>query len=109
MKGGTLLKGRQIVYMLLDTLKTFGNSELVYGFDHLARHDCGTDLHVFLTHWQKILDNMCSPLPTANLRDVFYRKIKNAEALKQDMNKYERFRENHEDKTYAWFVEIVQQ
>ena len=93
MKKGILFKGRQIVYMLLDNFKTFDNSELVYGFDHLVRQECGKDLHAFLTQWQKILDNMHSPLPTTNLRDVFYRKIKDVECLKQDMNKYQRFRE----------------
>ncbi len=109
MKKGQLLKGRQIVFMILQNFKTFDNSELVYGFDHLARHECGKDLHEFLTQWQKILDNMCSPLPTSNLRDVFYRKIKDVVTLQQDMNKYQRFRENDPNKTYEWLLEIVQQ
>ncbi len=94
--------------MLLENFKTIDNSEMVYGFDHLAKCECGTDLHEFLTQWQKILDNMCAAIPTVNLRDVFYRKIKHVEALKQDMNKYERYRENNEDKTYESLDSMVQ-
>ncbi len=52
---------------------------------------------------------MCAEIPTVNLRDVFYRKINHVESLKQDMNKYERYHENNENKTYEWLVSIVQQ
>mgnify|MGYP000187755007 FL=1 len=54
----TLLKGRQIVFMLLENFNTFDNSEMVYGFDHLSKCECGNDLHAFLTQWQKILNTM---------------------------------------------------
>ena len=81
LKNSRMPKGRQIVFLLLENFKTFDNSEMVYGFDHLAKCECGTDLHAFMTHWQNILDNMCAPIPTVNLRDVFYRKIKSVEAL----------------------------
>ncbi len=109
LKTYTLLKGRQIVFLLLEKFKTFDNSEMVYGCDHLVKCECGTDLHAFLIQWQKILDNMCAAMPTVNLRDVFYRKIKHVEQLKQDMNKYERYFENDPNKTYEWLVGIVHQ
>ncbi len=109
MKKLTLLKGRQIVFMLLENFKTFDNSEMVYGFDHLSRCECDKDLSAFMTQWQRILENMCAPIPEVNLRDVFYRKIKHVEVLKQDMNIYERYHENNENKTYGWLVGIVQQ
>ncbi len=109
LKALTLLKGRQIVFLLLENFKTFDSSEMVYGFGHLVKCECGTDLSAFLTQWQKIFDNMCAAMPTVNLRDVFYRKIKHVEQLKQDMNKYERFYENDKNKTYEWLLGIVQQ
>ncbi len=104
-----MLKERQIVFLLLENFKTSDISEMLYGFDHLAKCECGTDLHAFMTHWQNILDNMCSPIPTVNLRDVFYRKIKSVESLKQDINIYERYHENNGSKTYEWLVGIVSQ
>ena len=42
---GDLIKGRQIVKVLLLSFKTFDNSEIVYGFDHLAKLERGTDLY----------------------------------------------------------------
>ncbi len=109
LKAYTLLKGRQIIFLLLENFKTFDNSEMVYGFDHLVKCECGTDLHAFLTQWQNLLDNMCAAMPTVNLRDVFYRKIKDVEQLRQDMNRYQRFREDDPDKTYKWLMATVQQ
>ena len=35
-KMGDIIKGRQIVWMLLDSFKTFDRSAVVYGFDHLS-------------------------------------------------------------------------
>ena len=52
---------------------------------------------------------MCAAIPTVNLRDVFYRKIKHVEALKMDINMYEIFFENNPNKTYDWLVGIVAQ
>ncbi len=93
--------------MILENFKTFDNSEMVYGFDHLAKCECGTDLHAFMTQWQKILENMCAAIPTVNLRDVFYRKIKHVPALRQDLNVYERYYENNVNNT--WLVGMVAQ
>jgi len=33
---GTLVTGRQLVFMLLDSYKTFDRSDLIYGFNHLG-------------------------------------------------------------------------
>ncbi len=41
------------------------------------------------------------------MRDVFYRKSKDVEALRQDMHRYERFRENDPNKTYEWLMQIL--
>ena len=62
-----------------------------------------------MTHWTNILDNMNGKLSPESLRDVFYRKIKDVEALRQDMNRYERFREHDPNKTYEWLMQILQQ
>ncbi len=49
MKQMTLLTGRQIVFMLLENFKTFDNSEMVYGFDHLVKCECDKDLSAVAT------------------------------------------------------------
>jgi hypothetical protein len=103
-----LIKGRQIVHMLLAHFKTFDNSEMLYGFDHLSNLACGTDLHAFVKGWKNILDNMNGKIDEANLRDVFYRKIRNHPDLKLDMNTYERLREENPSKTYKHLLDVVQ-
>jgi len=108
MKFYELIKGRQIVHMLLAHFKTFDSSEMLYGFDHLSNLVCGTDLHVFVKGWKNILDNMNGKIDEANLRDVFYRKIKGHPDLKLDMNVYERFREENPNKTYRYLLDVVQ-
>ena len=108
MKFYELIKGRQIVHMLLAHFKTFDNSEMLYGFDHLSNLVCGTGLHVFVKRWKNIPDNMNGKIDEANLRDVFYRKIKGHPDLKLDMNTYERFREENPSKTYRYLLDVVQ-
>ena len=44
-KKGTLIKGRQIVKLILMSFKTFDNAEIAYGFDHLSKLECGSRPH----------------------------------------------------------------
>ena len=108
--GGNVLKGRQMVWMLLDLFKTIDNSELVYGFDHLARLKVvNHDLHEFIIQWNHVVDNLGGgPLTATALRDVFYRKICEEEQMKYDMNLYERMREGDPSKTYKYLLYCVE-
>jgi len=58
MKQYDILKGRQVVQLLLALFKTLDNSEIFCGFDHLASLVCGPDLQAFVTQWVKILENI---------------------------------------------------
>ena len=104
-----MLKGRQVVFLFLENFKTFDNSEIVFGFDHLSSISLdGEDLHGFLTKWNNILENMCGGLLSdAALRDVFYRKLRHCPSLSIDINKYERFKEGDADKSYAFLLDCV--
>ncbi len=97
MKQFDCVKGRQIVHLLLQNFKTFDNSEIVFGFDHLASIVCGVDLHAFLSQWTKILENMSGELSNKSLRDVFYRKIQGHKDLEMGINIYNRMRDGHEE------------
>ncbi len=108
-KQGGLIEGRQIVKLLLLSFKTFDNAEIVYGFDHLAKLECGSELYLFVTQWTNILENMNGGPPTANLRDVFYRKIQDHKDLTADINIYNRLREDHPNRSYKWLMDIVMQ
>ena len=109
-KGDNVIKGRQIVWMLLDSFKTFDNSELAFGFDHLSKLKVQNgDLHEFLIQWNHVLDNMGGvELTHGALRDVLYRKIKEEDELKYDINLYERMHEGDPKKTYKHLMSCVE-
>jgi hypothetical protein len=105
-----LVTGSQLVFMLLESFKTFDHSDLVYGFDHLGRLLVKNhDLHEFITMWNHILDNMGKHnMSDAHLRDVFYRKIKDEPEMDFDIKLYERMSEGDPNKTYAHLRGCVQ-
>ena len=82
-KRGDIIKGRQIVWMLLDSFKTFDRSSIIYGFDHLsALKVIDGDLHEFIIQWNYVLGNMGDvQMNTMLLRDAFYRKIEKVREL----------------------------
>ena len=104
---GKVLKGRQIVWIVLESFKTFDGSDLMFGFDHLSNlHIQKHDLHGFIVKWNHILDNMGeNAITKGNLRDVFYRKIQNEKDLHYDLNHYERMPEK--ERSYDWLMDRV--
>ncbi len=108
-KQGNLITGRQIIRLLLQSYKTFDNSEIVYGFDHLAKLECGKDLYAFITQWNKILENMNGRLDDVMLKEVFYRKICDSRDLTADINVYNRLGDDHLDRSYKWLMNVVMQ
>ncbi len=88
----------------MQSYKTFDNSEIVYGFDHLAKLECGKDLYAFLTQWNKVLDNMNGRLDDRMLKDVFYRKICDNKDLAAHLNVYNRLLHKHADRPHEWLM-----
>jgi hypothetical protein len=108
-KQGHLITGRQIIRLLMQSYKTFDNSEIVYGFDHLAKLECGKDLYAFITQWNKVLENMNGRLDDVMLKEVFYRKICDNKDLSADINVYNRLGDAHPDRSYKWLMNVVMQ
>ena len=106
-RNATLVTGRQFVFMLLESFKTFDHSDLIYGFDHLGRLTVKNhDLHEFITMWNHILDNMGKhTMQDAHFRDVFYRKVKDELEI---IKLYKRMNEGDPRKTYAHLKSCVQ-
>ena len=106
--GNNVIKGRQVVWLLLDSFRTSDNSEQIYGFDHLSRLELKNhNLFEFLIAWNNILDNMggCR-LNGSQLRDVFYRKVKDERELLYDINLYDRMPEGR-NKRYEYLIDCV--
>ena len=107
---GKVLKGRQMVWMVCESFKTFDQTELIYGFDHLSQLKITNhDLHAFVVSWNHVLENMGdNAMSEKMLRDVFYRKINSDKELAYDLNRYERMKEGTGEKTYAFLVDCVE-
>ena len=107
---GTLITGRQLVFMLLDSYKTFDRSDLIYGFDHLGNLKVKDhNLHEFRMTWNHIIDNMGKfSMNDFHFRDVFYRKIKDEPEMEYDTRLYERMSESDPNKTYEHLKKCVQ-
>ena len=55
--GFSIVKGRQIIWMVCESFRCFDQSEVVFGFDHLGRLEVHEhDLHDFLIRWNHILE-----------------------------------------------------
>jgi hypothetical protein len=96
----TLATGRQLLFMLLESYKTFDRINLIHGFDHLGTLRVKDhNLHEFLMSWNHILDNMGKfSMNDFHLRDVSYRKIKDEPEMEFDVKNYERMSENDPSK-----------
>ena len=99
--GNSIIKGRQIVWMVCESFKCFDQSEVVYVFDHFGRLSVhNNDLHDFLARWNHILENMGAKLTSEHMRDVFFRKIQEEPELESDIREYEKYENLHPKKTY---------
>ena len=96
--------------MFLEYFKTLDKSDLTYGWDHLPKiHLKENDLESFLNKWRMVIDHMGhNRLTNGQMRGAFYRKIYQAPALKDDIERYDELDEGDPRKTYSRLVEIVE-
>jgi hypothetical protein len=107
-KSGRILSGRQQAYLVLNSFRAADNSELVFGFDHLASLSVVKgNLFEFKIQWDHILENMSTPIAPSNLQDAFYRKLLGVEDLKEDLNRYDRMPIGDANKTNEWLHKAV--
>jgi hypothetical protein len=106
---GRILKGRQIVWLILDHYKCNSNLELVYTIEHLTGLKWLGDgsMHTFLANWHFIIGSMKDTLGVATLRDLFERKIRQSKELSEDLAHYDRCPEGADDRTYKFLLESV--
>ena len=98
----TVLKGRQIYFMILEYYATTESLELVYSIDHLTHLKLLGDnqVHTFRSTWDNILRHMKDTLAETSKRDMLL--------LAEDIAHYRRLSEGHEDKTYTWLLNCIQ-
>ncbi len=107
----SIMKGRQLLAMIVDSFRSASNTDLVYTIKHLydLPYPGDGDLVTFKSQWNEVLECM-RPGDVPNniaLRDILYDKIKNSELMAFDIHYYDSKQESHEDKTYQYLIGMM--
>ena len=107
----SIMKGRQLLAMIVDSFRSASNTDLVYTIRHLydLPYPGDADLVTFKSQWNEVLECM-RPGDVPNdvaLRDILYDKIKGSKLMVFDIHYYDSKQESHEDKTYQYLIDMI--
>ena len=106
-----VVRGRQIVAMILDSFRSATHTDLAFTGKHLYElTDPGDNkLSLFKSQWVHILSAMREddkPRGLA-LRDILFDKIKGSTSMAFDIRYYKKNPEGHPEKTYEYLMEMI--
>ncbi len=106
-----VMKGRQIVAMILESFRSSTQTDLTFTGKHLYEmaYPGDTKLNLFRNQWIHVLSAMREddkPRDLA-LRDMLFDKIKGSTLMQFDIRYYKSLREGHADKTYDYLMEMM--
>ena len=106
-----IIRGRQIVAMILSSFRSATHTDLAFTGKHLYELTYPGDnkLSLFKSQWIHILSAMREddkPRGLA-LRDILFDKIKGSNSMAFDIRYYKNKPEGHEDKTYEYLMEMM--
>jgi hypothetical protein len=109
-KQGRILRGRQLVHLLLDSLKTVDQTEAAHCLGHLGNIVLESDdLRGFLTKRSIVLDGLSGGRPApVLLRDTLHNKIRDNPSMAEDTRYHDRLTKDHPDRTSEKLVEFVE-
>lgn len=107
----SIMKGRQLLAMIVDSFRSASNTDLVYTIRHLydLPYPGDGDLVSFKSQWNEVLECM-RPGDVPNniaLRDILYDKIKNSKLMAFDIHYYDSKQDSHDDKTYQYLIDTI--
>ena len=108
---GVIVKGRELVALVMQSFRTSDRTDLVYHIEHLFNLDFPGDknLVMFRNKWYDLLLKMRNedrPSKLA-LRDILYRKIKGSKKMEFGLNAYHRLPDKHPQKTYEFLLALI--
>ena len=108
---GVIVKGRELVALVMQSFRTSDRTDLVYHIEHLFNLDFPGDknLVVFRNKWYDLLLKMRNedrPSPLA-LRAILYRKIKASKKMEFGLNAYHRLPDKHPQKSYEFLLALI--
>ena len=106
-----IVRGRQIVAMILDSFRSATHTDLAFTGKHLYELTYPGDnkLSLFKSQWVHILSAMREddkPRGLA-LRDILFDKIKGSTSMAFDIRDYKKNPEGHPEKTYEYLMEMI--
>ena len=99
-----MLKGRQILFMIVTFFKTNRQMELFYSIEDLSTLPWLGDreLHKFRHKWNEVTGSLSDHLSHDTLANVLAKKLDQSHELKGDMEYYWRMPNGHADHTYEF-------
>ena len=109
MSKGSMMKGRQIVWMIYNHFKTNPNLAPVYSIVDLTALKWMGDnnIHTFRHMWNFITRNMVEKLRDNSLADLLYSQMKNSKVLQVDLAHYRRHPDGHPDHSYRFLRDCM--
>ena len=105
---GTMLKGRQIAWLVLKHFQTNPQLGVMYqitGFGDLEwRSDKPTEVHTFMYIWENMLPQLHTFLSRHELAGILLQKLEKPTVLKEDIANYHRQIPGHPDQSYEYLV-----
>ncbi len=103
---GTVTKGRQIYWMIINFHKVNDSQEVVIGVEHLLMLEWKGDskMSEFKHRWENIIRRMSDPLSDQTLQGMLVKKMRVSKKLKEDISHYDRLEQSNPEKSigYLW-------
>ena len=107
-KQGTMLKGRQIAWLVLKHFQTNPQVGVMYQITEFAdlewRGDKPTEIHTFMYIWENMLSQMHTLLSRHELAGILLQKLEKSNVLKEDLAHYYRQEPGHPDHSYEYLI-----
>ena len=106
-----VMKGRQIVAMILESFRSSTHTDLTFTGKHLRElaYPADAKLNLFRNQWIHLLSAMREddkPRDMA-LRDTLFDKIRGSTSMQFDIRYYRSLREGHHEKTYEYLMDMM--
>ena len=107
-KQGTMLKGRQIAWLVLKHFQTNPQLGAMYQITDFAdlewRGDKPAEIHTFMYIWENMLSQMRTSLSRHELAGILSQKLEKSNVQKEDLAHYYRQEPGHPDHSYEYVL-----
>ena len=106
---GTILRGRQILFLMYESFKTNTHMALLYNVTDLSalKYPGDSQLHHFRHQWDLITESMTDSIGQDTLATVLLTKIDTSNELRDDIAYYHRCPTGHADHSYRFLKESI--